>query len=131
MGTLVTATDKSNTKPTYTVATVAAGSVVVNAGELALFVGTDTVKSMKQYAAMLKCMQGLREKSWPDPTLFNTAVYTPIGDVFTLTMEAAVPTLTEESVALIQGAGFTGSGTSNSAHSRRMAESAVEFTEAA
>ena len=133
MGTLVKAINDSNTKPNYSVEDTAPGAVAVADGELALFVGSTTDNSLKQYAGMLKCMQALREAGWLNPatTVLNTAVYDIATDTLTVTLAATLPLLTETQVALVQGFNFTQPSDSNSGHSRRMAESAIEFLKAA
>lgn len=122
MGTLVTAAAKENTKPNYTVETVAFGSVAVADGELAVFVG-NAIPSAETWAApgLQKALQGIREAHWPDPASLSV-----INSIYDVAADAKTDTLSETCVAIIQGAGFNTAGSSNSGHAHRLFEMALE-----
>jgi hypothetical protein len=126
MGTQVTATSDTDTKPNYTVAPVLAASVAVVDGEFAVWVGNLVPINTDGYTGLVHCWQALREAGWQNPTtgVVVEAIYDTNLDVFT-------DTLAEDCVAVIQGFDFTQTGISNSAHSRRMAESFLESAKAA
>lgn len=127
MGTLVTALLKEDTKPDYTVETVAAGSVAVADGEFAVFVGSNQDPQTIMNAGKQKCLQGLREAHWPNPVTleFSSAVYKITTGTLTVANGAA-PTLTEDDVAVLQGLDFNFAGSSNSGHVHRLFEKALE-----
>lgn len=127
MGTLVKATAKHDTKPNYSIATVAAGSVTVADGEFALFVGANQDPQTIMNAGKQKCLQALREAHWPNPvtTQLSAAVYKITTGTLAVTNGVA-PTLTEDDVAVLQGLDFNVAGSSNSAHVHRLFEMALE-----
>jgi hypothetical protein len=122
MGTQVLAAADHNTKPNYVVSTVAAGSVVVADGEFALFVGANATVQLNAFnGAVAHCRQALREAGWQNPT--TGVVVEAIYDVIT---QQSTDTITEDTVALIQGFDFTKVGDSNSAHGKAMMELYLE-----
>lgn len=125
MGTQVLAAADSNTKPNYVVSTVAFGSVAIGDGELAVFVGANIVDQVEAYNGLTKkALQAIREAAWPNPA--SLSVTESIYDVIA---KASTDTLSEDTVAIILGSGFTTvSGASSSAHVRRMAELWLEST---
>jgi hypothetical protein len=133
MGTQVTAALDSDTKPNYTVATVAAASVAIVDGEFAIWVGDLAPINMDGYVGLTQCWQALREAGWGNPatTTFNSAKYSTIDGALTVASGAVLPTVLETDVTIIQGFDFTPAGVSNSAHSRRMTESFLESAKAA
>jgi len=124
MGTLVTAAYDYNTKPNYTIATVAAGSVSPADGNLYLFVGTTADSQVEAYDGMVaKCRQALREAGWPNPVTLEFSYATYDLSTYTLVVaNGAAPTLTENQVAVIQGLDFSVGAKSNSTHVKRMWE---------
>lgn len=133
MGTQVTADDRSNTKPNYTVATVAFGAVAIVDGEFAVWVGDSVSTNVEAYNGLLKCVQALREAHWPNPltTTFNSAKYSTTTHTLTVALGAALPTVAETDVVVLQGLDFTPAGVTNSPHVRRMAEMYLESDKAA
>ncbi len=133
MGTQVTATADTNTKPNYTVATVVAASVAIVDGEFAVWVGADITTQLEGYDALTLCKQALREADWPNPGtgVFNSAFINTITNVLTVALGAVLPTLIESDVCVLQGFDFTKSADSNSGHAKRMAESYLESAKAA
>ena len=123
MGTQVTATADSNTKPNYTVATVLVASIAVADGEFAVWVGATISDQVVAFDGIRMCKQALRELGWPNP--LTLAVSEAIYDT---QLQAFTVTATEDCVAVIQGFDFTPAGKSNSAHSARMAELWLEST---
>jgi hypothetical protein len=126
MGTQVTAVLDSDTKPNYTVAPVLAASVAVVDGEFAVWIGEDVFINLDAYTGLTHCWQALREAGWQNPT---TGVV--VEAIYDTKLQSFTDTLTEDCAAIIQGFDFTQSGVSNSAHSRRMAESFLESAKAA
>lgn len=133
MGTKVLATNKSNTKPNFTVSTVVAGSMAITDGEFATFVGDQTVVNLPEWVGLERCKEALREAGWPNPAAgtFNTAVFNTVTNTMTLTLGGAIGTITETDCALVQGFGFSYAGESNSAIAIRQAESFLESAKAA
>ena len=128
MGTQVTADDKGNTKPNYTVATVAAASVASVDGEFAVWAGDAPASELEAYNGLLQCSQALREAGWPIPTTlqFVSAAYNTVTGVLTVDLDGVLPTLAETDVCVLQGLGFSFVHESNSPHVRRMQESWLE-----
>jgi hypothetical protein len=133
MGLEITSTSRADTKPNYTVATTAAASVVVADGELVVFVGSTVQTQVEANNGILQCIQALREIQWPNPatTTFASAVYDTKTNVLTVEPGGALPTLTEDVVALIRGLDYSPAGCSSSAHGRRMIEMYLEDDKAA
>jgi hypothetical protein len=133
MGTQVTAALDSDTKPNYTVATVVAASVAIVDGEFAIWVGDLVPINLDGFVGLTQSWQALREAGWGNPGTgtFNSAKYSSIDGTLTVASDAVLPTLLETDVCILQGFDFTPAGVSNSAHSRRMAESFLESAKAA
>ena len=127
MGTLVTAAAKEDTKPAFTLETVAAGSVAVADGELAVFVGENQDPQTIMNAGFDKCLEALRDAHWPNPvtTENSAAVYKITTGILTVTNDAP-PTLTEDDVAILQGLDFNYAGSSNSGTCHRLFEVILE-----
>lgn len=124
MGIQITAFNDSETKPTYLESAPNAADVVLEDGELAVFVGDTAGVQLEQTNGILRCLQALRERDWSNPatSAFNVAKFNPITGVLEVTLSAALPVFTENDVAVMQGADFTKSANSNTGHVRRMNE---------
>jgi hypothetical protein len=133
MGLEITSTARSQSKPQYTVATTAAASVAVADGELVVFVGTTVQTNVEAFNGIGVCVDALREKGWPNPTTlqFASAMYDTHTKTLTVVEDGALPTLTENVVAVIRGIGYTGPGQSCSKYVIRMAELYLENSKAA
>ena len=125
MGILITARNDSDTKPNYALTAPLAAGVSLNDGQLATWVGTTAGVQLEKTTGVLRCLQALRERDWPNPGLgvFNVAQFDTKTHVLVVTLSAVLPTFTEDTVAVLQGADFTKSADSNTGHVRRMNES--------
>ena len=133
MGTKILSTQDSDTKPNYIVSTVAAGSMSIGDGEFASFIGSTVSSNLESFNGLEVCKDKLRESGWGNPGTgtFNSVVFDTKTQAVTIATEAALPTLTEDDVAIIQGFDYTGPSDSNSPHSVRMAELYLESAKAA
>lgn len=121
MGTLVLSASRADTKPNYVVSTVAFGSVAVADGELGVFIGANVAPQVSNYNGLGYCLDTLKETYWPDPGtgVTSDAIY----DVVT---RLDTDTLSENTVAIIKGSGYSPAGVSQTAHANRMLERWLE-----
>jgi len=123
MGTLVTSTASYQTKPQYTVETVAFGLVAVADGEFASFIGADISAQVVAWDGLETCKEALRETGWPNPT--TGVVVEAIYDTVT---QSLTDTLSETCVAVIKGSDYKPAGFSCSPDAMREAEKWLEST---
>lgn len=133
MGLEITSTSRAQSKPQYTVATTAAASVAVADGELVVFVGSTIQTPVEAFNGIDNCTAALRDNDWPNPvtTQFASAMFDTKTKVLTFVADGALPTLTEDVVAVIRGLDYTGPGESCSKYTIRMAELFLENNKAA
>ena len=123
----------SDTKPNYVTSTVAAGSMTIVDGQFAAFIGSTVSSNLESFNGLEVCKDKLRESGWGNPGTgtFNSVVFDTKTQAVTIATDAALPTLTEDDVALLQGFDYTGPSDSNSPHAVRMAELYLENSKAA
>lgn len=121
MGTKILATHDSDTKPNYVVSTVAAGSLTLNDGELAIFVGSTAVNQVEVINGLEKCAEAWQEDGWSNP-----ATGVPVIIAYDISVQRFVTTLNENSVAVYRGFDFTPAGDACITHVKRMGEKYLE-----
>ena len=133
MGLEITSTSRAQSKPQYTVATTAAASVAVADGELVVFVGSTVQTQLEAFNGLDTCTEALRDNDWPNPTTlqFASAMFDTKTKILTFVADGALPTLTEDVVAVIRGLDYTGPAESCSKYTIRMAEIYLEQSKAA
>jgi hypothetical protein len=132
MGTKVLAATEATIKPDFVVSTVAAGAFALLLSEMAIFVGDTAGYKGEEVTGLQSCYDKLREVSNPPLTLdtnFNTAVWE--AGAVTLTLNGAIPTLTEDQVAVIYGRTFKAAAMSRTAFTQRLTEKYLETTQKA
>ena len=134
MGTLVVASNDSDTKPNYAVSSELAGVFVFLDGGFSVWVGSSVPINLPATVGLTQCLQALREVGWPNPEKsldFNSAKYSSIDGTLTVTLGTVTPILLETDVVIVQGFDFTQSADSNTGHAKRMIESFLESAKAA
>ena len=123
----------SDTKPNYVTSTVAAGSMSIVDGQFASFIGSTVSTNVESFAGLETCKDKLRENGWGNPGTgtFNSVIFNTKTQAVTIALDAILPVLTEDDVAIIQGFDYTGPSDSNSPHAVRMAELYLENSKAA